>query len=374
MKEGLAHTFTIMIFRANSKTPTGCLIGHNGESASFALEELESLVYMKRRHAIRRISSEEFAGGQFYADLFAALVQSLFQEGYLNRGWTRSALLSCADHLERKGHRFCGYLVRSNEVLHKQGEERAHPFIGKMWNYEDGKAGQPEELASLYGGPEDGVGEDSLKTQLGDLFNDGLSEDATTVLFIAGCQNPSMLNYRLDKAALIGQHILCEIPGKVNSRVFLSGGSNIRNAKGRVHYPDESRHMKNLLIPRLMRRGVDVSSDIHQRIHVDAFSGNTEENIRNFLAYLEREAVPTNRRDKPLRLILASSTFHIARVHKLFTEAMKKHSLKKLKRKVYLLGTENPGHFFRAFDKHYIKLLFLEAFHLNLQPPFKDNQ
>lgn len=338
--------------------------GYEGASQLFALQKLEALIYPHRRASIHRIASENFAGRYFFPDLFASMIQSMYQQGYLQRKAIRNALLSCCEHLVLNGYQFRGYLIKGDEMW---GGPIENPYVAETWN----------STQKEYSNPPTTPDTNTLHQELLSLFSDGLSSPASFI-FIAGCQNSSMLNYRLKKAALVAASMIrmAEKNKTALPWIFLSGGNDAHATGAKVHYPDESRHMRNLLIMRLQRAGVYVTTSILNRIIVDTKSSNTLENVANFMSHL-RGLIRPHGKEKSMnfRIVLASSTFHLLQISDAYEKQLSKFQTTqpKCKFETYLLGTENPGHFFRAYDDLYIKLLFNEVFFRNrtevLNPP-----
>lgn len=325
----------------------------------YSFSVLNELIYPESIPALRNLQSKFNDGNRLYPDLIAALFRKMYESGLSERRTIRNAILACSYHLQNKGFQFLGF-IRKDDELDRIGNEV--DFV-KSWDFDENKYKIKEGTS------------DKSSEPLNTIFSETDFSSSYNVFFVAGTQSFEMLDLRIKRAAtLISSLKKHDFITSNNTKIILSGWNNAKISNSKVQFANESLAMRNLLIHKLLHYlEEDLTDDfIISKIEAEINSRDTRENIEELIKKLELLAGEVKEGGKQnLNLFIVSSTFHLLQLsdhiqgkeenmQTMFSKYNINHNL-------FLVGSENPNHFFKIFDASYIKLLINEVIHRNFQ-------
>lgn len=348
-----------MIFK---KTSTSFDIDENykKKASAFTFEILEGetdqgggLIYPENLPIFQNIQGKFNDKNRLYPDLIAAIYRKMYERGLARRGTIVKAILASSYHLQRKGFRFLGFIRKDDEV----SRNSKHVDFVKEWDFEKSEY-------KIEGGARE-----NSRDGLFDIFSESDFNNSYNVFFVAGSQSFEMLDLRIKKAATLITELKKEsLLSDDSVKIVLSGWNNAKATNSKVQFANESLAMRNLLIHKLSHYlDKDLSSEyIEFRIESEVNSRDTSENIRGLIAKLSgfaNEAQEQKR--KCINLFIVSSTFHLLQL----SDYIEKRELEidkitrefGMEQNIFLVGSENPDHFFKFYDAAYIKLLMNEV-------------
>lgn len=179
------------------------------------------------------------------------------------------------------------------------------------------------------------------------------SEGANHIV-VAGCQDPEMLNRRVERAADFVTQL------GYNCVVVFSGKNPDPTGTKNVRILDESQRMR-VLFKELLRKNESARLPPMHDLRGEGASSTTQTNIAKFF---DGEFFT---RAKNNNLIIVSSTFHLIRLaREIQRELIKDANTGKVAR-IVLVGAESPTHFFTVQDAGYLKLMMFDVFHYLLR-------
>ena len=321
---------------------------------SFSFGEISQLLYLPNEDENEYLNLQEKIDKRIFPDLIASVYRKMYENSLAKRGTFKRALLACSYILQKEmNYAFLGFIRGDQEEV---AQEKMTPDFVKDWNFET-------DYYNLVNNNDKNRSLDPIDI----IFSRSNFEDGHNLFFIAGCQSFEMVDMRIKKAAtVIAQLIKTDVIQLPSVDIYLSGWNNSR---AKVQFANESLVMRNLLILKFIDQLGPLPDDfIRQQIDTDIFSKNSIENIAELIKKIKR-ITPTlkNQQVKRLNLFLTSSTFHLLQLAEAF--AKRKHEVNDLlfesgiELDVYLVGSENPDHFFKIFDSSYIKYLMTEVIH-----------
>jgi len=321
----------------------------------FAFSDIKKLMYPETEKDFLNLQNK--IDDRIYPDLIASIYRKMYENGMTRRPCLSNALLACSYHLQNKRFQFLGFMRKDEEIMKKETDI---DYV-TAWDF------AKKEYAVKGTDPSTGLSLENID----DIFNRNDFKNCHPVFFIAGCQSFEMLDLRIKKAAnLISQLIQHNFIEIKDVEVILSGWNNAKIPSSKVQFANESLAMRNLLIHKLKFENDAALTDdfINKQIDSDINSKDTNENIEELLKKMEfqyKKALFDNK--KQLNLFIISSTFHLIQladhIRSREQNLYDKMNEQMLKLNLYLVGSENPDHFFKIFDGHYIKLLTNEVIH-----------
>jgi hypothetical protein len=334
--------------------------GYQKAAQNFTFGVINDLVYTENLDSFKNLQEKFRDGNRLYPDLIAALYRKMYEYGLTQRPIIINSLLACSHYLQNKNFKFLGFIRKDDEV---DKNTNIVDFFSE-WDFE----------ANYYKLKLESTEKES-KEPLSVIFEESDFQNSYNVFFVAGSQSVEMLDLRIKKAAIL---ISCLVNANYieseHAKIILSGWNNAKVGNSKVQFANESLTMRNLLIHKLAHY-IESNLDekfINEKIESEINSRDTSENIEELIKKLDN-AIKTAKENgrKNLNLFIVSSTFHLLQLsdHILKKESALLESFKQndLKPNLYLVGTENPNHFFKIYDKGYIKLLINEVIHRNFK-------
>lgn len=327
---------------------------------TFSFSVLNDLIYTENIPAIENLQSKFNDGNRLYPDLIAATYRKMFESGLTQQRTIIDAILASSYHLQTKGFQFLGF-IRKDDELYRKGNKL--DFVSS-WDFKT-------KNYKIVNGDNDESNE-----PLHSIFSDDDFQNSYNVFFVAGSQSFEMLDLRIKRAAtLISSLTEANLISTDNSKIILSGWNNAKVSNSKVQFSNESLAMRNLLIHKLLHHlgklNIELTDDfITSKIEAEINSRDTRENIEELLKKLEALMAEVVTQGKnQFNLFIVSSTFHLLQLSDHIKtkeiEIQSKLGSLGVKPNLFLIGSENPNHFFRIYDAHYIKLLMNEVIHRN---------
>ena len=202
----------------------------------------------------------------------------------------------------------------------------------------------------------------SIISDLGysELTNDGLSNYLNVpptkihnVMMIAGCQNPPMLDARIDKAVEIAVHF------QNNIHVVASGANPDKSKPAKIG--DESARMINLFTTGINKHIEDKSKRPKIEVIPEGQSINTKDNVSKFF---EGNFLQKTSSNKVNQIIVVSSTSHLIRLSRDIETYIEKNksTLDCKLANIVLAGSEGLDKVFHIDNDHLFKHMMLEIY------------
>jgi hypothetical protein len=193
-----------------------------------------------------------------------------------------------------------------------------------------------------------------------ELTDDSLSNllnvpQSTThnVMMVAGCQNPSMLDARVEKAVEIAVHF------QNNINVVASGANPNKDKPAKIG--NESARMINLFTTGINKYIEDKSKRPKMDVLPENQSKNTNDNVAKFFDghFLKRQST-----NKINQIIVVSSTSHLIRLSREIEDYINNHkeSLDYKISNIILVGSEGLDKVFHIDNHHLFKHMMLEIY------------
>lgn len=329
--------------------------GYKDTTEIYSFSILNDLIYYESSSSFENLQNK--IDNRLYPDLIASLYRKMYENGLTKRKTITDALIACSYFLQTGGFSFLGF-IRKDDEMDRKGNKL--DFVSS-WDFDN-------NTYKIHKGTMD-ESEESIKS----IFSSQDFSNSYNVFFVAGSQSFEMLDLRINRAAaLISSLSNNLLISNDNTKVILSGWNNAKVANSKVQFSNESLAMRNLLIHKLIRYLETELTDefIVSKIESDINSRDTKENIEELQKKLEtfyEEAILQNKTQ--FNLFIVSSTFHLLQlsdhIKSKEAEMHRRLSSAQIKPNLFLVGSENPNHFFRIYDSHYIKLLMNEIIHRN---------
>ena len=342
---------TIQPFEINPK--------YQDASDSFSFSVINELVYKDNKKSFENLQAKFRDGNRLYPDLIAAMYRKMYESGLTKRRTLSEALLASSHFLQSKNFKFQGF-IRKDDEIEKDSNDIDYftewDFENDFYKVKSGSRAKSDELLS-------------------DIFDNSDFKNSYNVFFVAGCQSIEMLDLRIKKASILIASLTKEnFINTEDAKIILSGWNNAKVANSKVQFANESLAMRNLLIHKLahyLERPID-DKFINLQIESEINSRDTRENIEELIKKLEKIIQTAGENNNTqLNLFIISSTFHLLQlsdhIRTQETSLVQKLQEKAITPNLFLVGAENPNHFFRIYDKGYIKLLINEVIHRNFK-------
>lgn len=324
---------------------------------AFSFQDMEELVYRENISGFENLQAKFNDNKRIYPDLISAIYRKLYENGLTKQKRLTDAILACSYFLQNKGFKFLGFIRRDDDLKKINGDV---DYVTK-WDFDSGNF----KLKGSAG---------KSKQHLSDIFDIKLFKDSFNLFFVAGSQSIEMLDSRIKKCATVISSLVKEqFIAAVDTRVILSGLNNAKVEHSKVQFSNESLVMKNLLIHKLVHYSDAINENfLVDNVESEIKSRDTIENIEELFKKLDEvtslaEVAPK----KQMNLFIVSSSFHLIQlsVQLLKKEQSLREELKSKGKKLnlFLVGSENPLHSFKIYDKHYIKLLIHEVVYRNFK-------